>query len=100
MVDMLLPAMKMDMTFRRVDMLLPVPPMVDMLIIAMGRLPPAIDMDMLLPEPEKNNPASNLFFLLNYLCFAHFFVISSIINMQKRGFCYILPPTTQFSYTY
>ena len=33
-----------------VDMLLPVPPMEDMLIIAMVRLLPATDMDMLLPE--------------------------------------------------
>ena len=40
----------MDMTFQLVDMLLPVPSMVDMLIIAMGRLLPAMDMDMLLPE--------------------------------------------------
>ena len=42
--------MEMDMTFRLVDMLLPVPPMVDKLIIAMGRILPLIDMDMLLPE--------------------------------------------------
>ena len=42
--------MEMNMTFRLGDMLLPVPPMLDMLIIAMGRLLPAIDMNMLLPE--------------------------------------------------
>ena len=40
----------MDMTFQLVDMLLPVPSTVDMLIIAMGRLLPAMDMDMLFPE--------------------------------------------------
>ena len=37
------------MTFQLVDMLLPVLPMEDMLIIAMRRLLPATDMDMPLP---------------------------------------------------
>ena len=40
----------MDMTFQLVDMLLPVPSMMDLLITAMGRLLQAMDMDMLLPE--------------------------------------------------
>ena len=38
------------MTFQLVDMLLPLPSMVDILIIATGRLLPAMDMEMLLPE--------------------------------------------------
>ena len=46
-VDMHLPEMEMVMTFQLVDMSLPVPSMVDMLAIAMGRLLPAMDMDML-----------------------------------------------------
>ena len=40
------------MTFQLVDMLLPVLPMEDMLIIAMGRLLPATDMDMPLPTTD------------------------------------------------
>ena len=40
------------MTFQFVDMLLPVLPMEDMLIIAMGRLLLATDMDMPLPTTD------------------------------------------------
>ena len=47
MVDMQLPVMEMVMTFQFVDRPPPVPSMVDMLAIAMGRLLPAMDMDML-----------------------------------------------------
>ena len=39
--------MEMVMTFQLVDMFLPVPSTVDMLTIVMGRLLPAMDMDML-----------------------------------------------------
>ena len=42
-----LQAMETDMTFQLVDMFLPVPSMVDMLTIAMGRLLPEMDMDMI-----------------------------------------------------
>ena len=44
--------MYVDMTLQLVDMLLPVLPMEDMLIIAMGRLPLATDMDMPLPTTD------------------------------------------------
>ena len=46
-VDMQLPVMEMVMTFQLVDRPPPVPSMVDMLTIAMGRLLPAMDMEML-----------------------------------------------------
>ena len=46
-VDMQLPIMEMVMTFQLVDRPPPVPTMVDMLTIAMGRLLPAMDMNML-----------------------------------------------------
>ena len=46
MVDMQLPVMEMVMTFQLVVRLLPVPSMVDMLAIAMGRFLTALDMDM------------------------------------------------------
>ena len=45
-VDMQLPIMETVMTFQLVDRP-PVPSMVDMLTIALGRLLPAMDMDML-----------------------------------------------------
>ena len=44
--------MDVDMTFQLVDMLLPVLPMEDILIIAMGRLLPATDMDTPLPTTD------------------------------------------------
>ena len=43
--------MDVDMTSQLVDMLIPVPPKVVMIIIAMGRHLPARAMDMSLPEP-------------------------------------------------
>ena len=46
-VDMQLPVMEMVMTFQLVDRPPSVPSMVDMLVIAMGRPLPAMDMDML-----------------------------------------------------
>ena len=46
-VDMQLPVMEMVMTLQIVNRPPPVPSMVDMLAITMGRLLPAIDMDML-----------------------------------------------------
>ena len=45
-VDMQLPVMEMVMTFQLVDRPPPVPSMVDILAIAMGRLLPAMDMDI------------------------------------------------------
>ena len=47
-----LPAMEMDMTFQLVDRPPPVPSMVDMLTIAIARLLPAMDMDMLLSATD------------------------------------------------
>ena len=45
-VDLQLPVMEMVMTFQLFDRPPPVPSMLDMLAIAMGRLLPAMDMDM------------------------------------------------------
>ena len=46
-VDMQLPIMETVMAFQLVDRPPPVPSMVDMLTVAMGRLLPAMDMDVL-----------------------------------------------------
>ena len=51
-VDMQLPIMETVMTFQLVDRPPPVPSMVDMLTIVMGRLLTAMDMDMLLSATD------------------------------------------------
>ena len=63
-VDMQLPVMEMVMTLQIVNRPPPVPSMVDMLTIAMGRLLPAMDMDMLqLPMGDMYLQATDMTFL-------------------------------------
>ena len=62
-VDMQLPVMEMVMTFQLVDRPPPVPSMVDMLTIAMGRLLPEMDIDMLqLPMADMLLSATDIHF--------------------------------------
>ena len=64
-VDMQLPVMEMVLTFQLVDRPLPVPSMVDMLAIAMGRLLPAMDMDKLQLTMADMLPSATNMTLLN-----------------------------------
>ena len=67
MVDMQLPIMETVMTFQLVDRPPPLSSMVDMLTIAMGRLLPAMDMDMLQPPmADMLLSATDMNLLINF----------------------------------